>query len=152
MTSRPPKQLRSSADDEEVARLKGELHRQANGYLEAAIQSGYWFEAVAIVESLISDRIESYLAKHHGIHTLNSLELNLRYLTKEVSLYKSEDLKLLSDLSSWKEQRNIAIHEIVKVRESEILDWHQRLTHAKSTAIEGQKLASRVKNWSRRKP
>jgi hypothetical protein len=147
-----PKQIRSTASDKKISTLKGELHRQANGYLNAALNAGYWFEAIAIAESLISDRIESYLAKHHNLNGLNSLETNLKHLTNTVNLYTAEDLKMRSDLYSWKDQRNIAIHEIVKVRENESIEWHDRLEHAKFTAIEGQNLAARVKNWSRRKP
>jgi hypothetical protein len=147
-----PKQIRSSANDARMAALKADLHRQANGYLAASLAAGYWFEAIAIAESLISDRIESYLAKHHELNGINSLETNLKHLSSTVNLYKAEDLKMRLDLQNWKDQRNIAIHEIVKVRENESNDWHERLIHAKSTAIEGQDLASRVKNWSRRKP
>ena len=154
MRIRRVKQVREKThpDDPEIAALKAELHRLANGYLQAAIDAGNWYEAIAIAESLISDRIESYFAEHHDRHDMLSLEGNIRNMEEVANLYKPEDLQLVVDIKIWKEDRNKAIHEIVKVRKGEKLDWESRISAASATAKEGLELTRRVKNWSRRIP
>lgn len=140
---------RLSGESIEIARLKQELHRQANGRLKGALENGYWIEAVCIEESLMADRIESYFRKHHESRRINNLGrwcyelLNSTYLS-------ARDVALFKEVLDWSKLRNKMVHEIVKVSESHRADWDKRLIECMEAAIQGKWLATEVNKWSKR--
>ena len=142
---------RLSADSGEISILKRELHRNCNGYMEAALENKYWIEAICIAESLMADRIESYFLKHFGSRKITTLGRWVFELLKTESI-SDRDRKLFIRVKAWADSRNKAVHELVKVSESNIKPWHERLEALESTAWTGKQLAAEVKNWSRRNP
>ena len=129
-----------------------ELYRKAHLAIKSALENQSWLEAIVIEESIISDRIESYLATHRNIREMQPLGTNIDRFQRYVNLEIPENRELLADLKAWKNSRNFAVHMMVKIEEGEDLDWNSRVNLVKDSAIKGAKLAHRVKNWSRRKP
>lgn len=132
--------------------LKQELYKQAHGAIKGALQNHAWLEAIVTEESIISDRIESYLAAHRNIKEMQPLGRNIERFEKYVNLEFPENRELLADLKEWRTSRNFAVHMMVKIEEGQDLDWSARVNLVKQSAIKGAALANRVKNWSRRKP
>jgi hypothetical protein len=141
---------RIAGDTPEIAALKRELHRQANGSLNAAIENGFWIEAISIAESLMSDRIESYFQKHHERRRITTLGSWSYELMKSDRLAK-KDVELFKRVHAWAKKRNLATHELVKVSESHQGTWVERVASCKRVAMEGKRLSAEVNNWSRRK-
>ena len=141
---------RVSAGTPEIAVLKRDLHRRANGLLKASLENGYWIEAISIAESLMSDRIESYFEKHHEKRRITTLGTWSYELMKSKRLPKKE-VDLFERVFEWSQERNKATHELVKVSERHKADWDERISDCMKVASEGKKLANEVNNWSRRK-
>jgi hypothetical protein len=141
---------RIAGDTPEIAALKRELHRQANGSLSAAIDNGFWIEAISIAESLMSDRIESYFQKNHERRRITTLGSWSYELMKSDCLAK-KDVELFKRVHAWAKKRNLATHELVKVSEGHMGAWEERVAECKRVAMEGKRLSAEVNNWSRRK-
>jgi len=125
-------------------------YKEAWRRINAAIEGGYYFEAVAIQESVISDRLGSYL---HGVGKSSNIRNFSRLITawrasleKPISYKDGADLS--KDVDAWRVQRNNIIHGLVKSDPGEptqkVDDF---LEMAKLAAEEGAVLARAVCAW-----
>jgi hypothetical protein len=120
------------------------LFQQARERIERALKENYPCEAVAIIESIITDRLESrmsFLTKTSvGFETLGALIHGLE--KKEVDpILRS----LIPELDGWRKRRNVAIHELVKVEVgSSRLSWAERILQLQGTANAGYELLKAV--------
>lgn len=138
------KQIISRADwSKDVGALKSELIKTANKRVKSCIKSGHHVEAIALLESLIADRLEAGLSRKKGgnqpISTLGPL------------LKESLDSGLISDdfcleIRNWSRERNKVLHEMVKVRDLKSGNWRDRMKHARNLAIEGRQIYEKLSN------
>lgn len=112
--------------------------------LKEALRDGYFLEAIALIDSIMTDRLESILAR--------SLQASPKFRTlgeavKDVQKLDIElvDSELLDDLTKWTWKRNRWLHEMARIPEGEILGVHLRLHKAKEAALEGKALLARLK-------
>lgn len=122
--------------------------------IKAANNAGFHFEAVTICESIISDRLLSFVA---GTEPEPSSKLTVktpfgelikrwRTQTKELPELHGVDLGYAVD--QWRNQRNKIVHGLAKSAPGtppEDLDAF--LTQAKETAMRGAALARAVCRW-----
>jgi hypothetical protein len=125
-------------------RLRRKLFEEARQRIETSIAAGYCCEAIAIIESVITDRLESRLnwlsGENHGFKTLGWLINNLRGSETDSAL-----TDLLDDLDIWREQRNRAIHELVKVEDGKPpMSWSDRMAELATGARLGYELLKRL--------
>jgi hypothetical protein len=127
------------------------LLEAARGQIERSIVAGFFCEAIAVSESIISDRLESRLSwltkQNVGFKTLG-------WLIKELKKYEfnSDMNRILIELDGWRVQRNSALHEMVKVAadgpipdwESRPSDWQVRMDDLSVTARQGYDLVQQV--------
>lgn len=117
-----------------------ELFKSAFHWINYAIVSGFYLEAITLTESVLSDRIESRLTrldvKRSSFEPLGILISELR--KNEIN----EDLRnLINELHSWKNLRNEAIHEMVKIeKDKSFATWNSRVSRNKLIAQNGYKL------------
>lgn len=125
----------------EIGTAKAILFRTAFNRIDRAIKNGFHLEAIVIIESLICDRIESTISivTHSEIYpeTLGPLLSQLRKL----SVFPEE---LLNDLDSWRKERNLVMHQMVKITNSDTTNWQSRMKHARLTSLQGKSLLSDV--------
>jgi hypothetical protein len=140
---------RIASENQQIAMLKQELHRQANGRLKAALENGFWIEAICIEESLMSDRIESYFKRNHESRRITNLGTWCHEILSSQFL-ASSDVPIFKDVQIWCKSRNLAVHEVVKVSDSHKDDWNARMAECMEVAKIGKKLAAEVNKWSRR--
>lgn len=121
----------------ETGKAKGELYKSAYQRIPRAIAIGAHIEAVVLIESLMSDRIESAISvltdKEVKASTLGKL---ISDLTKLIML----DDALKADLFAWNESRAFVVHQMVKLTNNEISTWNQRIAFARQTAKDGYRL------------
>lgn len=138
------KQITNRADwSKDVGALKSELIKTANKRVKSCIKSGHHVEAIALLESLIADRLEAGLSRNKGGRQLMS---TLGPLLKE-SLHSG----LISDdfcveIRNWSRERNKVLHEMVKVRDVNSGNWHARMKYARNLAIEGRQIYEKLSN------
>ena len=97
----------------------------------------------------MADSIESWLQKHYKLEKLMTLgdgvNAGLRLQPN------SSDEETLLKVKSWIKDRDVVIHELLKVNRKIQLTWDQEVNFNIAVATEGRELAKEVKNWSRRK-
>lgn len=98
-----------------VGKVRYNLYRPAYARIKESIDLGFYLEAITLIESLVSDRLESrvsfLLEKDFSFKTLGCL------IQKSSQIEHDEELKKLvsHDLDEWRRQRNNALHEMVKI-------------------------------------
>jgi len=135
---------------EEVGRARYELYRGANRRLKQAIENGFWIEAVALCESILSDRIEARLSHLGGHEEEARKHKTLGALVRQI---KSSDPKngyeylhsIYQEVGEWNTARNSAIHRAVKISEGEeFRSWNERYNELEETATNGVDLVRRL--------
>jgi hypothetical protein len=139
----------------ELAKRYEEAWRRIN----SALEHHYHFEAIAIEESILSNRITSFL---YGVGAVGRKELN-KFLSFNdlIELWTKQCKKrgcwdnpadLIDSVHGWRLRRNAAIHALTKSfpGEAPLVSLGEFLEEAKKTAKQGAKLARQVDNWHRR--
>jgi hypothetical protein len=130
-----------------IGNAKAILFRTAFERIDRAIANGFHLEAIAITESLICDRIESTIStitnKESYPDTLGPLLSQLRKL----SVYPDE---LIHELDSWRRDRNLVMHQMVKITNSDTTDWRSRMKFARLTALAGKSILKDVQTNTNR--
>ncbi|MBA4159809.1 MAG: hypothetical protein H0X65_20420 [Gemmatimonadetes bacterium] len=130
-------------------------YREAWGRIKGAIAHGYHLEAITIEESIISDRLSSYLvltgvaqpdAKLERESFANLIRNWRRSVTDAISDGHFADLQ--SAVDDWRGRRNRMVHAMVKSHPGaappDVLDFR---AEAEATARLGERLAKSVCNW-----
>jgi len=117
-----------------------EIIRAAISRFNDAIKQGYYLEATALMESLISDRLESRLGelkkRHVTFDTIGNLTSKLNKVESDPILKEIMN----KGFNQWCGQRNICIHQAAKIELSKKKDWLIFLKQSEDTAKEGRKL------------
>lgn len=100
------------------------------------MEEGFNLEAITLVESMVSDRLESrgsFLSrKDCGFKTLGEVLRLLRAHERD-----HEFLDVYSRIDAWRTRRNKALHEMVKFEERERDSWEDRIDRLRPIAREG---------------
>lgn len=137
------------ATTSEVKQIKKRIWAMASIQLRDAMEDGYWIEAVAIEESMMADAIESYLQKHYKADKFLTLGDAIAAVLQLNLIDKDEALFIRA--RRWVYERNVVIHELMKVNKRNQFSWEQKVNNNLGVATEGQNLAKEIKKWSARK-
>lgn len=144
------------AYNKEVGRARYELYRGAHRRLKQALSLGFWIEAIALCESMISDRLESRISH------LNNHESEARrhqVLGGLVNRLKSTEKKrgyeaihaLYEEVRLWNAERNRAIHHAVKISDGEeFRKWDERYAELEQVARSGADIVKRLSDELKR--
>jgi hypothetical protein len=124
-------------------------YRIAWSRIAEAIDDGYHLEAVTIAESIIADRVLSFLVSrgvtvkpHSPLHVL------IAKLRKEAD---DEGCLLADRIDGWRKHRNTLVHGIVKSARGEApIDMMDFVELAEISAHEGRALARSVSTWQKK--
>lgn len=133
----PKKRERAKAyTGEGYGRQRYLLFDQARGHIIFCIRHAFYLEAIAVIESIIADRLESRISylkgEDYGFKTLGGLIVEARNSDTD-----TEILAALDRIDKWRKERNQALHEMVKLEVGTKLTWEQRTERNKQIAIEG---------------
>lgn len=132
---------------ETTNRMKAELISKAISRTQTAIKRGFHLEAVTLIESLISERLESLIEHSLGENTQTK---NLGPLIKQCESLNLLSKEELQDLTYWKNDRAKIIHEMVKIRSARDANWSLRMKFAGQTAREGLVLLEKLQAITRK--
>lgn len=132
-------------------------YREAWTRITAAMNDRYYFEAVTLEESIICDRLISYLAGK-GVTCVDSSYQSFDNLIKAweqdtggIPISEGNISNLQERVCEWKQLRNKVVHGMVKsCPDTELDDIQSFIEEARHAAEEGAKLARAVDNWQRR--
>ena len=120
-----------------VGLTKYQLYKRTYARIDRAISSGFHIEAVALLESIICDRLESLLS----VLTKDSVNAStIGRLLDKLKKFNiiSADLEL--ELREWNKERGFVIHQFVKITSTTETSWNSRLRYARDTALNGKKV------------
>lgn len=121
-----------------------QLYKRAYSRINEAIQHGYNLEAITIIESLVSDRLESrlgsLLGKDFSFQNLGTLVNRLKSMETDTALASLVDI----DLRAWTKQRNSAIHEMAKMADGDDSTWEIRMASLVPIATAGLALLRKI--------
>ncbi|HEV2800978.1 MAG TPA: hypothetical protein VGW12_10800 [Pyrinomonadaceae bacterium] len=132
-------------------------YREAWGRIRKAIGCGFYLEAVTLEESIISDRLFSYLITS-GVMKPESKDS--KSFGKLIEIWRKQVPEAITDkrysnlqveVFLWKNRRNHLVHGIVKsapgTAPQDVLDFRKE---AECAARDGEDIAKSVCNWYRR--
>jgi len=130
----------------EEGSLRYELYKSAFERINESIEKGFYLEAIALIESLIADRLESRALFLNDLDasfkTLGQLNKKIQKLETDSTLQQLVSVKA----EKWWEKRNHALHEAVKIEAGDTRDWLSRQAEFKNAAQEGQVLLKEIRN------
>lgn len=130
-------------------------YKYAFEQINAAIQAGFFLEAITIEESILTDRLYRFCKDHgfkkkadratlgDGVNFIKDLHANLLL---------SEEIDFIPDLARFWANRNQCLHQIVKSEPGEApILFEEFIQLAKETAIEGKALEKRISKWAKKR-
>jgi len=133
---------------------KGASFTYAFRRINESLKSGYYLEAVTLSESIISDRLLSFV-KHHqkdeNVKTpFHKLIKSAKKLNKTAVVTK-DGTDLFDALDEWRDKRNKCIHAVAKSEPGEpTRPVDVFLEMAEQCAIEGKVLARLICDWHKK--
>ncbi len=141
-------------------RQKGLSYAEAWRRIKRANENGYFLESVTICESLISDRLLSYILRVRVGKQFNERTAFAKLIVKWRELIKTSDahvaevaatLDLVERVDAWRGQRNAVVHALAKsMPRTPTKDVDAFLLEAETAAKTGALLAREVLRWDRR--
>ena len=126
----------------EISKKRQETYRTVISRYDEAIEAGFYLEAITLMESLISDRIESYFIWETAKQKKYSFK-QLGWLISQLDANKDSRMPK-SELEQWWRLRNEALHELAKINENDDLDFNAKYAKAKLCAEKGKPLFRKV--------
>lgn len=134
---------------------KYDKYREAWTRIKRAQRNSFFLEAITIEESIISDRLSSYL-KNKELYPKKSGFISFSDLIKAwkqaypepIQIDEIENLREAVD--EWRQLRNDAVHAIVKSKsgQSEV-SLDEFLENARAAAEKGEIIAKAIQRWTR---
>jgi hypothetical protein len=122
------------------------LYHRAYSRVNKAIARGFHIEAIAILESLMCDRLENLLKALHPDSKVELSSLGKLYnsVNKEVEMPEL----LLADLKQWNKARSQVIHQLVKISDVDAVNWRERMAFARKTSREGKLILNELRKFT----
>ena len=127
-----------------VGKHRREIYKSAFKQIKLANEAGFYLEAITLIESLITDRLESRLSyldgKDFSFKTIGKL------IEKSIKIETDSELKKLIeiDLRKWADGRNKSLHEMAKIAEGDFSSWDDRYFKLKKIASDGMALLRKI--------
>lgn len=118
------------------------------GRYNMAMQSGFYIEAIALMESAISDRMESTL--NYLFPFMDYSYGTIGYLADALSKTNCYSSELLSEIKGWAKKRNNAIHQMMKLLSDQDKSFQERYDELEQCAKEGKVLFGKFENEHRK--
>lgn len=117
-----------------------EVIKAAISRYNTAIEHSFFLEATALIESLISDRLESRFGElikgPVPFDTIGNLLNSLRKVETDNVLKEIMN----KQINTWCGDRNTVIHQAAKIEIGKKKDWNDYLKQAEKTAKDGRKI------------
>ena len=145
---------RPKIDNPDVREMRYAMYKQAWDRYNEAYNAKYFIECIAIVESLIADRMESLANEisSSSKFSYSTLEKLTEYLSgnKQASMLTESIIQTIGQIVVWKDGRNKAIHEMAKLSEDLSETFEQKYGELSQIADKGRELFNELNNEIRK--
>lgn len=134
--------------DNDIGQKRYVLYKNVITRINQACQDGYYLEAITLLESLITDRLESYLTFIKGEN------VGFENLGKLIDIFKSKALAdkiddelrntVLQDVNEWRKKRNAVLHEMAKIDFGNQQTWEQKCQELDKIADDGLSIFRKI--------
>lgn len=144
------KQSRKTINQPGVGKKRQKRYASTISRYKEAMKAGFYVEALALMESIMSDRMESLLNE-----ITNSFKHSFRTSGTLAKSIKDKDLsedwnRLMTDIFQWLNVRNHAIHELAKIRDEFPDTFEQDYANLQKMAEEGYELYRLLDDYIRK--
>ena len=137
--------IRAIANNHETGQKRYQLYKKVHERINESIEKGFHLEAISLIESLISDRLESRITFLKGNDfSFKTLESLIRRIEVEED-DREFKLIVLDELKEWKNDRNKALHEMAKMEINDTETWEERMVNVQKIAEDGKELLKKIK-------
>ena len=136
--------------------IRRELYTKGFKQINNAYDNGFFIEAITIIDSMITDRLEAYVQfllygedKQFVAESLFNALKSFGSVTKEKNVRDEDFKQIYNKIESWVPKRNNAVHNFVIIRQDSLDDSADvRLQKLKDTADEGLLLVREVMSYT----
>ena len=139
----------------ENGKLRNKLYAAAVKKADGAIKAGFYIEAIALYESMLSDRLEAHIRrqnfKYGGKGTLKTVGNAASAVKSNTSKKRQPELyHICEEIAEWAKGRNDAVHHVVKLTEAnrQVL-FEARYEEYRLAALKGKELFKKFKKIER---
>ncbi len=133
---------------------KGASFTYAFNRINESIKAGYYLEAVTLAESIISDRLLSFVKVHKKsvnvktpLHQL--IQLGAKY--DRTCIQTKQGIELFAALDKWRGERNTCVHSASKSEPGQpTVEVNVFIKSAEKCAKDGKVLARLVCQWDKK--
>ena len=136
---------------DEIGMNKFELISTAYNRVKNCKEEDYYLEAITILESLIGDRMEAILSDTEGEQIgFQTLERLIKIAKRSEVVEEEMKQMVINELTPWKDKRNQALHEMVKLQADDLHDWNSRYDSFKLAIDEGLEIFKQLNKYRKR--
>jgi len=136
--------------------IRRELYTKGFKQINNAYDNGFFIEAITIIDSMITDRLEAYVQfllygedKQFVAESIFNALKSFGSVTKEKDVRDEDFKQIYNKIESWAPKRNNAVHNFVIIRQDSLDDSADvRLQKLKDTADEGLLLVREVMSYT----
>lgn len=144
------KKIRATIDTEGVDDFRHDIYADVLARINQSYENGYYIEAITLLESIISDRLES-ICNEVNQNNDDAFSVLGTLINHAKRIDVSEDWSdILNKLNEWRKKRNSAIHEMAKIEEGTHTSFNEKYANCKDIVEEGKALFREIDNNIRR--
>ena len=136
-----------------IGKSRQQRYKHVLARYKKAMDDGYYIEAVALMDSVICDRLESLLIEitQNNACVNGNLSRLIDGLKKNNSDFTNELNLTIDNICDWKYKRNVAVHEIAKLQAvAPLRDFNTKYAENELFAKEGKTLFRKIDNEIRK--
>lgn len=131
-----------------LLRARHDAYQLAMDQVSKAVRDGYYLEAIALEECLISNCLFNFLDGVGTTLSSPSFHVLLKEVSRKQHLACEYPTELMADLDKWRKERNSAIHGFISAKSLEIDISRANFSEsAKETAQLGEGYCKAVVSW-----
>lgn len=138
--------IRATIETDGVGAFRHELYADVLARINQSYENGYYIEAITLLESIISDRLES-ICNEVNQNNDDAFSMLGTLINHAKRIDVSEDWSdILNKLDEWRKKRNSAIHEMAKIEDGNMTPFVDRYATCKDIVEEGKVLFREIDN------
>jgi len=146
------KRVRPTIDTKGVGKKRYSTYRSAMSKYNSALKDGYYIECVALLDSIICDRLESLSNQiyNQSKSSYSATGWVIKDLENVNDKLNDEIRAILAEIKLWVSLRNNSVHEMAKLDPNAEYSFEDRYAKLKEVSKQGKSLFNKINNAIRK--